>query len=112
MARVGGDEFFVCMECSIEPEPLVKRIYETVIGEYDGIDVSVSIGIATAKGEEGSYDDLFRSADHALYQMKAAGRGGYIFAERMLSEAEALSAISAIDAQEEDNIQAVRVKRS
>ncbi len=112
VARVGGDEFFVCMECSIEPEPLVKRIYETVIGEYDGIDVSVSIGIATAKGEEGSYDDLFRSADHALYQLKAAGRGGYIFAERMLSEAEALSAISAIDAQEEDNIQAVRVKRS
>lgn len=112
VARVGGDEFFVCMECNIEPEPLVKRVYETVVGEYDGIDVSVSIGIATAKGAECAYDDLFRSADHALYQMKAQGRGGYIFAERILSEEEALSAISAIDAEEEMSIEAAHASRS
>lgn len=112
VARVGGDEFFVCMECAVEPAPLVKRVYDTVIGEYDGLDVSVSMGVATAQGDAHSYDDLFRSADHALYEMKRAGRGGFVFAEQILSEAEALSALSQIDEGKEEDIEAAHSGRS
>lgn len=99
VARVGGDEFFVCMECNVEPEPLVKRVYESVTGEYEGLDVSVSMGVTCATGEGHDYDELFRSADHALYQMKDAGRGGYVFSDGLLPEELAQSALSAIDAE-------------
>ena len=99
VARVGGDEFFVCMECSVPPEPLVKRVFDSVTGTYDGLDVSVSMGVACTTGEGHSYDELFRSADHALYEMKGAGRGGFAFSDGLLSADEARSALSAIDAE-------------
>ncbi len=112
VARVGGDEFFICMECSVDPDPLIVRVYETVIGEYDGIDVSVSMGVATAHGDECAYDDLFRSADHALYEVKNADRGGFKFADKILSEDEALSALSQIDGEKEEDIAAAHASRS
>ena len=99
VARVGGDEFFVCMEC-IDPEPLVERIYNTVTGVYDGHDISVSMGIAFALGKERTYDELFRSADNALYEMKRAGRGGYVFCDNQAAQDDAHTALSSIDGSE------------
>lgn len=112
VARVGGDEFFICMECSVESESLVQRVFDTVTGEYDGINVSVSMGVAVANGNGCPYDDLFRSADHALYEVKNAGRGGYRFADKILSEHEALSALSQIDGEKEEDIAAAHAGRS
>lgn len=81
VARVGGDEFVIGMEVTIDPEPLVERIFSSIPAEYEGFPISVSMGIASARGDECSYNALFRCADEALYDMKKAGRGGYIFSD-------------------------------
>ena len=89
VARVGGDEFVIGMEVTVEPEPLVERIFSSIPAEYEGFPISVSMGIACALGHECSYTTLFRRADEALYDMKKAGRGGYIFSTSVLDDDEA-----------------------
>ncbi|MCI8468739.1 MAG: diguanylate cyclase [Eggerthellaceae bacterium] len=96
VARVGGDEFFICMECQVDPEPLVERVYRSIIGEYEGFPLSVSIGVACTQGDEHSYDEMFRKADAALYDMKRGGRGGYLLSD-LSAQDEGKTALSAID---------------
>lgn len=79
VARVGGDEFLICMECDIDPEPLVARIFDSITGEYKGFPMSVSMGVVCVQGDGAAYDDVFKAADGALYEMKRGGRGGYVF---------------------------------
>lgn len=79
VARVGGDEFLICMECEVEPQPLVERVFSSLTGEFRGMPLSVSMGVVSVPGGQASYDALFRSADTSLYRMKRAGRGGFEF---------------------------------
>lgn len=81
VARVGGDEFLICMECDIDPEPLVKRVFEFITDKYEDFPVSISMGVVCVPGEFANYDEMFKAADAALYDMKRAGRGGYVFAD-------------------------------
>ncbi|MEC4293882.1 GGDEF/HDGYP domain-containing response regulator [Adlercreutzia shanghongiae] len=108
VARVGGDEFLVCMECPPDPRPLVARIHGSLEGEVDGFPLSVSMGVATTDDGVRDYDELFRQADMALYHMKRSGRGGYVFYDD-LSEEERGSlfegghtALSGIDSDDDD----------
>ncbi len=98
VARVGGDEFMICMECTADPKPLVERIYNSITGEFRGFPVSVSMGVVCVRGADADYDECFRSADLLLYEMKRAGRGGYAFGglDRQAEAADG-SALSAID---------------
>ncbi len=79
VARVGGDEFLICMECDVEPQPLVERVFSSITGGFRGFPLSVSMGVVSVPGGQATYDALFRSADASLYRMKRAGRGGYEF---------------------------------
>ena len=79
VARVGGDEFLVCMECPIQVGPLVERVHRSITGEYEGFPISVSMGVVRARGSACDYNGMFRAADAALYEKKNAGRGGYLF---------------------------------
>lgn len=79
VARVGGDEFLICMKCDVDPHPLVDRIYNSIIGEYEGFPVSISMGVQCVSGSELEYDELFKRADQALYAKKRSGRGGYVY---------------------------------
>lgn len=98
IARIGGDEFMICMECEIDPEPLVKRIFNTITGEYEGFPMSVSIGVVCVQGGDASYDDIFKAADGALYEMKRGGRGGYVFVDPDAQPCEDFqSTVSSID---------------
>lgn len=82
VARVGGDEFVICMECDIDPEPLVKRVFNFITNDkYEDFPISISMGVVCVPGEFANYDDMFKAADAALYDMKRAGRGGYVFAD-------------------------------
>lgn len=81
VARVGGDEFLICMECDIDPEPLVKRVFEFITDKYEDFPISISMGVVCVPGEFANYDEMFKAADSALYDMKRAGRGGYVFAD-------------------------------
>lgn len=98
VARIGGDEFMICMECEIDPEPLVKRIFNTITGEYEGFPMSVSIGVVCVQGGDANYDDIFKAADGALYEMKRGGRGGYVFIDPDAQPGEDFqSTVSSID---------------
>lgn len=107
VARVGGDEFLVCMECPVDPRPLIERIHGSLEGEFEGFPLSVSMGVATTDDGVRDYDELFRRADVALYQKKRGGRSGYVFyddlteEERGLLSEDACTALSGIDADEE-----------
>ncbi len=100
VARVGGDEFLICLvDCRTDPESLVDRVYHSIIGEYEGFELSVSMGVACTVGGQYGYDDLFRNADAALYDKKRGGRGGYVFSD-MTTQEDGKSVLSAIDGEQ------------
>jgi two-component system, cell cycle response regulator len=83
VARVGGEEFVVVMpDASTEvaaavAERLCQRVARkqfTLAHAVGRIDLTISIGCATASGESEQPDSLLRRADEALYMAKRAGR--------------------------------------
>ena len=78
-ARIGGDEFLVFLEYKGELEPIVERIFHSIIGELEGFHISVSVGVARSEDGNHDYETMFRKADHALYQSKGAGGEQYCF---------------------------------
>lgn len=77
VSRVGGDEFMIYLECDVEPEPLVHRIYDSVAKEMKKLDVTISMGVACIENCDIDYSTLFAAADQLLYDMKDAGRNRY-----------------------------------
>jgi len=100
IARIGGDEFVCAISYEKENREAIDRLADDLIGllsrpvENEGIhvEVTVSIGIASSRGEDGvpadsSSDTLIHRADIAMYQAKNCGRNRfYWFEERMESE--------------------------
>ena len=76
-ARVGGDEFILFMEYKETLIPQVDRIFNRITVPYKNFEVKVSMGIATTHGFEGGYDELFKLADGAMYEVKKKNKNGY-----------------------------------
>lgn len=83
VSRLGGDEFAVlCENLSAVPdaEKIASRIVAAVaepIAVSNGIaTVTASVGVALADDGEGAAS-LVSRADHAMYEMKNAGKAGY-----------------------------------
>lgn len=80
--RVGGEEFAVCFFAGSEAAALKEaESFRAVMGGHtvklDGghtIRLTVSIGIAYTEHRDVTFEDLYREADEALYQSKAAGK--------------------------------------
>jgi diguanylate cyclase (GGDEF)-like protein len=86
IARLGGDEFALIQtgpHSRSDASDLARRIINTLSAPYevsgDLIRIGASIGIAIAPGGGADANDLFKSADIALYSAKADGRGTYHF---------------------------------
>jgi len=82
VARLGGDEFAVLMPDLVDTAAIVAvcaRIQESVSRPIQHaqrlLQVDVSIGIACAPRDALTPDALYKAADLALYEAKAAGRG-------------------------------------
>ncbi|WP_395333919.1 EAL domain-containing protein [Novosphingobium sp. BL-8H] len=81
VARVGGDEFAVCMELSDSESVtgLASRLTDSMrtpfsLGEYS-VAITVSIGVAeVAASPDVDIDEILRNADMALYASKKNGR--------------------------------------
>jgi diguanylate cyclase (GGDEF)-like protein len=80
-ARVGGDEFavFVTGGSDLRPavavaERLIQRLAEQFVVFDQQVSISASIGIAQWGVHGDSFEELFRAADHALYDAKKAGK--------------------------------------
>jgi len=94
VARLSGDEFAIVISGADVVE-LSKNLCKRTSIAFDQtpfavgarqLRVNVSIGIAVYPKDCGTADELLCNADLALYQAKAAGRGGYVFFERRIRD--------------------------
>ncbi|MBW1882857.1 MAG: EAL domain-containing protein [Deltaproteobacteria bacterium] len=83
VARVGGDEFLICVRNIFDPDEsalMAEKIREEVEQTYHlaGCEcwVSASIGIATYPRDGDDPDLLIRQADTAMYEVKSSGKNG------------------------------------
>lgn len=86
VGRIGGDEFFALMknvpDLSIVPRK-AGQILDTIIAicdNYEGINLSGSIGISIYPEDGETIEKLYAKADAALYQAKRRGKNQFIFA--------------------------------
>lgn len=80
-ARVSGDAFLLFLEYEGEIEPMLRRIFDALRGEYMGFEVTASAGIALVPEDGADYEQAFHAADLALAAAKSRGKGRYCFYE-------------------------------
>lgn len=71
--RVGGDEFSAFLNCTEDINARIDRIFDALTGDWDGLTLSVSMGIALTQTAGSNFDALFLAADQALCTAKQAG---------------------------------------
>lgn len=87
VARLGGDEFVVAARCAGREAAaaIAHRLLAALSKPFyaEGLEMSVgaSIGISQASDGMQTTQQLFQSADTAMYKAKALGTGGYEFFE-------------------------------
>ena len=86
VGRIGGDEFFALMknvpDLSMVPRK-ADQILDTIIAlcdNYEGINLSGSIGISVYPEDGDTVEKLYAKADEALYLAKRRGKNQFIFA--------------------------------
>lgn len=94
-ARIGGDEFLIFMQYKAELEPVIKRIYNSLVGRLEQFELSISMGVAESQKVGGNYEQLLECADKALYSVKRSGKRNYRFYDD--SMVDAFSARTPID---------------
>jgi diguanylate cyclase (GGDEF)-like protein len=84
VGRLGGDEFFVFMaHCTDQKAPLSKmeqigEVFSTIYRLNETIfRASASVGIAMFPKHGLTFEQLYKSADEALYEAKRRGKNGY-----------------------------------
>ncbi len=95
IARVGGDEFLIFLECKTNAEGVLQRILDALTGRFEGFPLGASIGAASNKTVGNEYDKLFHAADQALYFIKRKSGGQCCYYDDSMGNM--LSAISTID---------------
>lgn len=81
VARIGGDEFLVLVESRAGVEIAIERIFNALNGEYDGVPISISMGVAKTEDAGRDCDTLIKGASQALGAVKVKNKGSYFFYE-------------------------------
>lgn len=93
VGRIGGDEFMVLMENVKGDEFLLKKGAEvcdafrrTIKGESNKYAISGSVGIARFPQDGTTYNELYRRADLALYDVKRNGKNNVRLFDQSLED--------------------------
>ena len=79
-ARLGGDEFVILLPETDDGREQADRLRRTIermrtsLNDDTGVAITVSIGVASARPEDETIDDVCGRADEALYEAKQSGR--------------------------------------
>ncbi|TDR47547.1 diguanylate cyclase (GGDEF)-like protein [Tahibacter aquaticus] len=94
IGRLGGEEFLVVLNATAESEAVLvaERLRASVaaldLRQDDArLALSVSIGVATLSPECSDFNELVRSADHAMYAAKRGGRNRVVSGEFKMRQA-------------------------
>lgn len=95
LGRIGGDEFGILMkyipnsQLAIDKaNELCHSVHETYTTAGQKYTVSISVGIAIFSEDGKTYDELYSSADKALYHSKKAGKNAVtIFNKKIMGDA-------------------------
>lgn len=77
--RIGGDEFMLFMSGIKDTDQLTRfadRVYRA-LKDNPEFNATCSMGIAVGRAGSISYEEMFCTADHALYKAKANGKNKY-----------------------------------
>ena len=91
-ARLGGDEFAVLMEDSdlasgsLVAERLQAALAEPVVVDGTSHEITASIGLSLADGDDITWEEVLRNADVAMYLAKDRGKAGIAVYEPALHE--------------------------
>ena len=81
VGRIGGDEFIILIEdehiAESRIQSLLKKVNALKIEELQDFKLSISVGMAFAPSNGTTFMELYRHADHALYQTKRTGKNNY-----------------------------------
>lgn len=86
VGRIGGDEFMLILD-GIDNVQILRGMLRAVMvqvhkefeGNFEGINITCSLGAAVYPTNGTTYDELFRKADFCLYRAKDKGRNRYVF---------------------------------
>ncbi|MFR4591026.1 MAG: diguanylate cyclase domain-containing protein [Eisenbergiella sp.] len=87
IGRLGGDEFIVFVRGADNEDGFrrcAEKLNSVLMKKYEenGKEVSISASIGIAVAEQGTdFNELYKRADIALYEVKRCGRNGYRLAE-------------------------------
>ena len=76
-ARMGGDEFILFSEYKNTFIPQIERIFKQLSVKYKDYSVSISMGLVSSDWYNGNYDEWFKMADSAMYNVKKNNKNGY-----------------------------------
>ncbi|MEH6814075.1 MAG: EAL domain-containing protein [Motiliproteus sp.] len=86
VARMGGDEFTVALDCiestesvAVVIERLRNALEAPVVIDDQDVFVSASIGVSIYPDDGSSYEQLVKNADKAMYRSKKGGRNQFNF---------------------------------
>ena len=87
VGRFGGDEFVLFAEGAVTEEGVRRRFERLCAALQEAVppgcpvEVTCSMGMVCAGGQEVCYESLFRQADAALYEAKAWGKNTFCLAQ-------------------------------
>ena len=78
VSRIGGDQFVLLDVLQKDIFRTAEAIHEALTFELEDCSISICLGLVSTRMGGRKYNDLFLSADHALFDAKRNGRNSFV----------------------------------